>query len=154
MDATAVTFRPATHCDVEAMFDLRVSVTENRLSMEQMARMGITPRSVAESFQSEARGWVAELRGQMVGFSIADRASWSIFALFVRPGFEGKGIGRELLRLASGWLWECGAVSIWLTTSQGTRAEEFYTRLGWKVVGQEKNGELRMELSRPLAMGF
>ena len=88
---------------------VRTSVVENALTVEQLEQRGITNASVAASFLADSKGWVAEHSGQIVAFAIADRASRSIFALFVLPEFEGRGIGGRLHDLAVEWLWRNGA---------------------------------------------
>ena len=98
-----VMFRIAAAADVPAIARVRTSVRENLLTIEQLAERGITNESVAASFAVDHRGWVA-----IVGFSIADRATRSIFALFVLPGHEGRGIGGlELV-----WLPPCAQSAI------------------------------------------
>jgi GNAT superfamily N-acetyltransferase len=88
---------------------------------------------------------------EIVAFSIADRASQSIFALFVLPAYEGQGIGSRLLDLALGWLWENGAERVWLTTGAGTKAVRFYEKRGWTCTGTGPRGDLRYECARPPA---
>ena len=72
---------------------VRTSVIENLLTREQLDARGITEASVAASFLAESKGWVALSADEIVAFSIADRASRSIFALFVLPAFESRGLG-------------------------------------------------------------
>jgi GNAT superfamily N-acetyltransferase len=142
-------FREATAADMPGIAHVRTSVIENHLSRAQLDVRGITEASIAASFLADSKGWVAERDGQIVAFSIADRASRSIFALFVLPGFEGLGLGSRLLELALGWLWQNGAETVWLTTGPGTRAAAFYERRGWVCTGKEPGGDLRYELRRP-----
>src|SRR5262249_51194631 len=142
-------YRVASEADLPAITYVRTSVRENHLSIEQLARRGITNASVAASFRANARGWVAEHRGEVVAFSIADRSSHSIFALFVLPGFDGRGIGGSLLNLAVEWLWENGSERIWLETSRDTRAASFYALKGWTATGVDGRGNIHYELPRP-----
>lgn len=144
-----IRFREASASDMPGISHVRTSVTENLLTQEQLAQRGITNESVAASFLADSRGWVAEHDGQIVGFSIADRKSHSIFALFVLPAFEGRGIGRRLLDLAMEWLWANGSDRVWLTTAQGTRAAGFYERRGWIANGRGEHGDVRYEHVRP-----
>jgi GNAT superfamily N-acetyltransferase len=88
--------------DMGDTFAVRTSVAENALTLEQLERMGITPESVAASLHGRARGWVAEKEGVVVAFAIADGETRSIFALFVAPGYEGRGLGSALLDRAVG----------------------------------------------------
>jgi len=118
------------------------------MTPEALAALGITPERVAASLANECRGWVAEDDGRIVAFSIADREKSSIFALFVLPEYEGRGLGRELLGHAVNWLWDHEADVLWLSTGPGTRAARFYERAGWTRTGADARGELRFELRR------
>lgn len=81
--------------------------------------------------------------------SIALDQDPAIWAMFVLPGHEGRGIGHGLLEVAVNWLWSRGAERIWLSTDSGTRAERFYRDRGWLEAGRLDNGEIRFELNRP-----
>ena len=142
-----IVIREARFDDVPGMFHVRTSVSENLLSVDQLAERGITPESVAASLATSAKGWVAEFDGRVVGFAIADLAAVSIFALFVLPEHERKGLGSRLLELAVERLQIEGNV-IWLTTAADSRALAFYRRRGWIIAGTEPNGSLRLELGR------
>lgn len=145
----AIIFREATGADLPGITRVRTSVVENALTIDQLEQRGITEASVAASFLIDSKGWVA-LRGEeIVAFSIADRAAQSIFALFVLPGYEDRGIGSMLLDLALGWLWKNGAACVWLTTGPGTKAVRFYEKRGWKYTGPGPRGDLRYECGRP-----
>jgi GNAT superfamily N-acetyltransferase len=48
-----------------------------------------------KNFFERGKGWVAETEDQIVGFSIIDLKENNIWALFVHPDFENKGIGRN-----------------------------------------------------------
>lgn len=148
MSAGEIIFREARGADMPGISHVRTSVTENLLTVEQLQQRGITNASVAASLLTHRKGWVAEGNGQVVAFSMADRADWSIFALFVLPEYEGRGLGGHLLGLALNWLWENGADRIWLSTGPETRASLFYEMRGWICKGTEQNGDLRFELRR------
>jgi GNAT superfamily N-acetyltransferase len=137
--------RVATESDVEALFDIRTSVHENHQSREELAAIGVTPASVGEMLRTTSRAWLAEVNGQPVAFSMADAQQGTIFAMFVRPGYEGLGLGRSLMQDAEGWLYAQGHDEIWLLTGseQGLRANGFYHHLGWSVGGVEADGQLR-----------
>jgi GNAT superfamily N-acetyltransferase len=134
---------------IPGIFQLRLAVRENVLTLEQVRRHGLTAEQVADAFRPGRKGWVVEADGRVIGVSIADAADGSIFGLFVLPGYEGRGLGRALLEAAVDWLWEQGADRVWLSTAPGTRADEFYRRLGWQAAGTTPKGEVRFELSRP-----
>jgi GNAT superfamily N-acetyltransferase len=86
------------------------------------------------------RGWVCEIDGRVVGFSYAAKADYSIWALFVLPEFEGRGIGKQLLKLAVDWLFDIGAERVSLSTEANTRADRFYLAQGWR------RGEMKDEV--------
>jgi ribosomal protein S18 acetylase RimI-like enzyme len=68
--------------------------------------------------------------GVIQGFAAGDPRDGSIFALFVDPAHEGRGIGRALLALACGTLRAAGFATATLSTEPGTRAERFYRTNG------------------------
>jgi GNAT superfamily N-acetyltransferase len=142
-----IIFRESNSADMSGISRVRTSVRKNLLTREQLAQRGITEESVAASLLLTRKAWVATCDGEVVAFSMADRQDGSIFALFVLPGYEGKGLGTRLLDAAVDWLWQNGIERIWLTTARGTRAAEFYLRRGWVCVGEQPNGELRFELA-------
>jgi len=88
--------------------------------------------------------FVSEAGEKIVGFSAADPRNASIFALFVEEDYEGRGIGQALFERACGVLVEARSPRMWLTTWPGTRAEQFYRRAGWRVVGTD-DGNLVFE---------
>jgi GNAT superfamily N-acetyltransferase len=141
-------FRQATAADMPGISHVRQSVIENPLSIEQLAARGITNESVAASFLKDLKGWVAIDGGNVVGFSMADRASRSLYALFVRPEYERRGIGGHLYDLALQWLRDNSAERVWLTTSPGTKAAAFYEHRGWIAVDEDGYGDVRYELRR------
>jgi GNAT superfamily N-acetyltransferase len=142
------TFREAGVEDIPALTEVRLSVRENRMSREQLEALDITEASVAASFAQHAKGWVAEQGGRVVGFAIADWKAASVFALFVLPDYEGRGVGGTLLDLALDWLCRHDIACVWLTTGAHTRATAFYKARGWRAAGLQPNGELRFELRR------
>ncbi|WP_342362595.1 GNAT family N-acetyltransferase [Terrarubrum flagellatum] len=79
--------------------------------------------------------YVFEDEGVVEGFSAPDPRDGSIWALFVDPRFEARGVGKALLEQAERRLIETGHKDAWLTTEPGTRAEQFYQRRGWIAAG-------------------
>jgi GNAT superfamily N-acetyltransferase len=144
-----VIFREAAAADMPGISRVRTSVVENATTPERLEQRGITNASVAASFLADSKGWVAVQDQQIVGFSIADRASQSIFALFVLPGFERRGSGSRLFDLALRWLWANGAERVWLATGAQTTAAHFYERRGWVSTGTVEYGDVRYEIARP-----
>ncbi len=140
-----ITFRRATVGDIEGMSRVRMAVLENRLSDPAL----VTPAMYSEMLQEKGAGWVCEAAGEVVGFAIVDISLSNVWALFVDPLFENKGIGRQLHNLMVTWSFAAGQSKLWLSTDPGTRAEAFYRKVGWVETGIEQNGEIRFELNKP-----
>lgn len=140
--------RVAQRQDIETLFDIRTSVTENYQSRKEIAELGITPASVAEMLLANCRAWIAELEGQAIGFSIADKSEATILGMFVRPQFEGRGAGRQLMDAAECWLRSQGVDEAWLLTGNdpNLRAYGFYCHLGWVAAGVEIDGAFSGEM--------
>ena len=133
--------RPATIADIPAMHAVRLAVRENVLS--DPAR--VQERDYRTRLDGRGRGWVCEVNGEVVGFGIADQASRNIWALFVHPDFERRGIGRRLLRQMIEWLAGQPGGPVWLTTAPETRAAGLYRQAGWREAGRTDEGEIRFE---------
>lgn len=65
---------------------------------------------------------------------MGDKTTGEIWVIAVLREFEGRGIGRQLLRLVEDWLWSHGWKEIWLTTDpdESLRAIGFYRHEGWQ----------------------
>ena len=137
-----IRIREATHDDIEVLERVRALVRENQLTTP------IPRERLAAALEARGRGWIAEEGGHVVGFSFADHVDASIWALFLLPEWEGRGVGRALLRAAVDWLHAQGHATIRLSTSPGTRAEGFYEHLGWRRTGVSASGEVCFELHR------
>ncbi len=123
--------------DMDDIVRIRTSVRENHLSVEQMAEIGITPQSILADMAAGNLGvWVAEDDGGVVGFSMANRQTGEIFALFMDEAHEGKGHGTALLAACEQWLKRQGHSEARLTTGRGTRAHQFYLGRGWQLTGE------------------
>ena len=131
--------------DIETLFEIRTSVPENYQSREEIAKLGITPDSVATMLQTDCRAWIAEIDGNDIGFSIANATEKTIFGVFVRPEYENRGAGRALLQKAEDWLFDRDITEIWLLTGNDTnlRAYGFYLHLGWIPIGVQSDGEMK-----------
>ncbi|MDR5820359.1 GNAT family N-acetyltransferase [Caballeronia sp. LZ043] len=113
------------------------------MSIEELASVNITPVTIAAMLTGEGRGWVAEDAAKVVAFGMANAADATIYALFVRPEYEGIGVGRLLMNAAEQWLFSRGCGEIWLRTDRNpaVRANGFYQRLGWKNGGVREDGQ-------------
>lgn len=84
---------------------------------------------------------------KLLAFAIVDTKKNNIWALFVDPDHDKKGIGKELHRLMMNWYFSQSDQTVWLGTAPYTRAAEFYTRQGWKAVGMHGK-EIKFEMSK------
>ena len=145
MRSSVPVFRRATAADIPQMSRVRLSVFENRL--RDPAR--VTPRMYEDFLEKDGRGWIAQVDGVTVAFSYANRLDGSIWALFVDPAHEGKGLAKALLGLTTAWLFEQGFAEITLDTGAGTRADLFYARQGW-TRDDAGAADVRYTLARPM----
>jgi GNAT superfamily N-acetyltransferase len=102
-----------------------MSVRENRL-----VSLRIAHDEYRNAITVDGKGWVAEVDGVVVGFAVGLLREKNLWALFVKPGFEGIGVGRSLARYAFDWFHDENVSEVTFTTEPDTRADAFYTRLG------------------------
>ena len=132
--------RQALPGDIGEMHRIRLAVRQNQLS---------DPLQISEKSYFplvEAGGaWVAESGKGLAGFAIVDATNGNVWAVFVDPACEGRGVGRALHDRMVLWSSKQGLDRLWLTTGRGTRAEQFYRQLGWLEAGSTETGEIRFE---------
>lgn len=136
-------FREAITPDIKAMQIVRNSVKENMLSNPAL----VTDEDCYDFITRRGKGWICEMDGKLVGFSIVDLLENNIWALFVHPDFEGKGIGKKLHELMMEWYFSQTQQPVWLGTAPNTRAELFYQKAGWSVNGIVNKGEVKFEMT-------
>jgi GNAT superfamily N-acetyltransferase len=136
--------RQAHTRDIEALHIVRMAVKENVLSNPAL----VTQQDYEAFLTTAGRGWLCEVEGRVAGFAIVDMQRHNVWALFVHPDFEGRGIGKRLQDTLLQWYFARPGNTLWLSTGPGTRAEEFYRRTGWKATGTTPGGETRFEMSR------
>lgn len=131
--------------DVETLFEIRTSVSENYMSREALATEGINSQTVAEMIQTNYKAWVVEIEGKVIGFSIVYPRENSIYTLFVLPDFQGRGVGKILMEESENWLWMQGAEEIQLLTANNTnfRSFGFYLHLGWTPTNIQPDGQIK-----------
>ena len=138
-----MTIREAKIDDIKQIQIVRNSVIENTLSNPDL----VTDNDCREFMFERGKGWVCEIDNQIVGFSIADLKDNNIWALFLRPEFEKKGIGKQLHDIMLDWYFRQTKNKVWLGTSPKTRAEFFYRKSGWTETGVHGKGEIKFEMT-------
>lgn len=132
--------RLADRSDIPALMTIRSAVRENVLSDPAKVPAGAYCPFI------DGRGlWLWEEAGRILGFAAADPANGSVWALFVDPAEEGRGIGRALLSSVLSDLRRAGWARARLSTQPGSRAERFYRRAGWLDAGIAADGDLILE---------
>ena len=135
-------FREAKITDIEQIQLVRNSVKENMLSDPSL----VTDGDCKVYMQVRGNAWVCEINNIVVGFAYADLMANNIWALFVRPEYEAKGIGKTLHDMMLNWYFDKTKETIWLGTAPSTRAEIFYQIQGWKKAGVHGK-EIKFEMS-------
>lgn len=101
--------------DIEEFFDKRFSVEK--------------VRSDIENKPDDIGSWVAEVEDKIVGFCIAMKKGM-IKSIYVKPEYQGKGIGAMMMRVAMRWI---GDKEITIPVAvYNTKAIEFYKKFGFK----------------------
>jgi GNAT superfamily N-acetyltransferase len=135
--------REATIEDIKQIQTVRNSVTENTLSNPNL----VTDEDCEEYIMVRGKGWVCEMDNQIVGFAIADLKEHNVWALFLDPKFEKRGIGQKLHKTMLDWYFTQTKHTIWLGTAFDTRAEVFYRKAGWIEVGMHGTKEIKFEMT-------
>ena len=138
-----MTIREAILGDIKQIQIVRNAVKENTLSDPNL----VTDADCAAFMSQRGKGWVCDIDGQIVGFSIVDLQGNNIWALFVHPDFEQQGIGRKLHDVMLDWYFSQTQTNVWLGTSPNTRAEFFYKKSGWNEIGMHGNDEIKFEMA-------
>ena len=131
--------REAQIDDINQIQIVRNSVIENTLSAPNL----VTDEDCKEFMTVRGKGWVCEIDNQIVGFAIADLKEKNIWALFLNPKFEKKGIGQLLHKTMLDWYFTQTRDTVWLGTAFNTRAEKFYRKAGWTEVGKNGTKEIK-----------
>lgn len=134
--------REAKKDDIPQIQIVRNSVNENMLSDPAL----VTNEDCEEFICRRGKGWVCEIDNKIVGFAMADLKEENIWALFVHPYFEKRGIGKLLHDQMLNWYFQQNKERVWLGTAPNTRAERFYRKAGWKEVGTHGKGEIKFEM--------
>lgn len=137
-------FRQATTNDIKQIQIVRNAVKENVLSNPGL----VTDRDCVEYLTLRGKGWVCEQDGTIIGFAIADLIDNNIWALFVHPDCEAKGIGATLHQIMMDWYFAQHKENVWLSTDANTKAEKFYRKHGWRETGLYGKTEIKFEMNK------
>jgi GNAT superfamily N-acetyltransferase len=137
-------FREAIISDIPQIQIVRNAVKENMLSDPLL----VSDADCEEFMTVRGKGWVCEVKQQIVGFAIADLQDDNIWALFLLPEYEHKGIGQQLQKIMLDWYFAQGKEKAWLGTAFNTRAENFYKKSGWTAVGMHGTKETKFEMTK------
>jgi GNAT superfamily N-acetyltransferase len=137
-------YREAIIEDIPMIQVVRHAVKENRLSDPLL----VPDKDVEDYINRRGKGWVCIADDRVVGFSIVSLIDKNVWALFVDPLFEKRGVGRTLQNLMLRWYFNQTADTLWLGTAPGTRAERFYKNSGWSEVGIHGKGEIKFEMTK------
>ena len=144
--------RPATLDDPDGLARVHIDTW-------RAAYRGIVPDAVLDglSYPARAERWreillrttgatitlVAEDAGQVVGFAGAgsmregpDGYDGELWALYVQPEYQGRGLGRQLTVAAAEWLHAAGYRSMLVLVLADNPSRHFYERLGGRYVGE------------------
>jgi GNAT superfamily N-acetyltransferase len=140
---TKTIFREATIDDIPQMAKVRLAVKENVLFNPDL----VPYEDYVEYITQRGKGWVCEIDKKVVGFSVVDMKDNNIWALFIEPKFEKKGIGRKLHNMMLDWYFQQTKTTVWLGTEPKSRAETFYSKSGWKAAGMHGREEVKFEMT-------
>jgi GNAT superfamily N-acetyltransferase len=135
-------FREAVVTDIGQIQFVRNAVKENRLSDPAL----VPDKDVEEYLTWRGKGWVCVTDDKIVGFAIVDMIENNVWALFVLPDFEARGIGKKLHQVMMDWYFVQTKEKIWLGTAPNSRADKFYRLQGWTEVGTHGKGEIKFEM--------
>lgn len=87
--------------------------------------------------------FVAEAAGNIVGFAdfgeprgAVEGYEGELYAIYLLPEFQRRGVGRELFNLGTEFLFEHGKRSMYLLALEVSPYRTFYQRLGGRIVGR------------------
>jgi len=107
-----MTFREIEARDIPKLFKVRTSTRENRMTMEALAETGINPESTSDALSVNIAGWLCEVSGKIVRFSMGNKTTGEMLVVAVLPEYESRGIGKRLMELIQQWLLSNGHTEI------------------------------------------
>ena len=113
-------YREAKVEDIKQIQTVRNSVKENTLSNPNL----VSDEDCKEFLTVRGKGWVCEIDNKIVGFAIVDLKEYNIWALFIEPEYEKRGIGQKLNNIMLDWYFDQTKNKVWLRTAPNNRAEQ------------------------------
>lgn len=173
--APSLTLRPATPADAGAIAALHVASWRETyaglLPADLLAGLSVDSRTALwlrvlapESVAVGAAVWLAEADGTLAGFGACGAQrdaelreagfAGEIGALYVLRRFQGRGLGRAILRELAGHLVANGGASaaLWVLRENG-QARRFYEVLGGEVAGERREALPESEITE-IAYGW
>ena len=135
--------REATVLDFPQLMEIRMAVKENTLSDPAL----IPDDDYVKFCFTQGKGWVYEVDTIIVGFAIVDLLGNNIWALFMHPDSEKKGMGKKLHDTMINWYFKQTKTALWLGTEANSRAEQFYRKSGWQEIGLHGENEIKFEMT-------
>jgi GNAT superfamily N-acetyltransferase len=135
-EGVSITYRPTRRAELQRHQNLIVTAINDLTDRHGFTAMASVRPAVFQhfSFDDDARGlWTAEGAEEIVGsaFSWVCDDLWFLAELFTAPGYQGGGIGRELLRRTLNYANQAGATKRALITfSFNTISQGLYIRDG------------------------
>lgn len=149
-----VIIRKARADDVAACITIRGNTRQNPMAVSDLASVGVTETSWKRASENgELIGFICEFQRQLVGFTFRDTHSGEVMVLAMLAEYEGKGLGKRLLRGLMQSLISAGHSRLWLYASPNTeiRANGFYRHQGWRPTGEvDQHGDEVLEFLGPL----
>lgn len=160
---TGTVIRRATVADVRPIADVHVrswlkayrglipDQVLDSLSAEQ--REAMWREAINQPASPKDRVWVAEQRGRIVGFAssgpgrdddVDPHKTGAVYAIYLEPEAQGRGIGRRLFQRTVEELRELGftAATLWVLEAN-VRTRLFYEAAGWQCDGTERTITVR-----------
>ena len=130
----------ASHNDIAALIEIRAAVRENIL--RDLAKV---PDTAYHWFIDHSTIWIWRENDRILGFAAADPRDGTIWALFLRPEAQGRGIGTALLNQTLDDLRTQGWRQATLWTDADSRAARFYQTWGWRHISA-RQGEVLLQI--------
>lgn len=124
---SVIELRRASQADAGAIADIHTAARREAMPWLAVVHTDEETRDwVANVVLPDQEVWVAEIDGEVVGYASIDGAELN--DLYVRPGFQGRGIGTALMAKVREL--SPGELSLW-TFQRNTAARRFYERHGF-----------------------